>query len=354
MTYTVQLTDTLTSIASGVATAINADTALQTLGVAATSASAVVSVSSSSTNVTSYTQSVAGVSGVYPTENVVLSMNQNVVTKAAVGGSVTTGDTVTITVVDAALTGGSESVPYTVQSGDTLTSIAGGLKTAINADTNLQAIGVSANSTGAVISLQSDSTNITDYRESVSISATETISLSTTINGIQTAAIGGTKTTGNTITITVYDAALPSGSEAVTYTVQSSDTLATIASGIASAINADSNLSTLGVTATAVSTVVNISSASLNATTYAKSTSGGATETVTLGLSTSVMASTYNNLNELIGIAAGGATRFQGTTNKAATSVTINSTPATLNQAGGTPPALPGWQPGYNHPLPLK
>jgi RHS repeat-associated protein len=214
---------------------------------------------------------------------------------------------------------------------DTPTTIALALAAAVNADTNLQAIGVSASSSGAVVTIKSNSTNLTTYIGSTNSGATETITLTTTINGIQTAAIGGSKTTGDTVTLTVYDAALTGGTESVTYTVLSGDTLTSIASGLAAAVNADSNLSVLGVTATSVSTVVNVSSTSLNATTYSKSTSGGATETIALGISTSVMTSAYNNVNELTGISAGGATRFQGTTNKAATSVTINSTPATLN-----------------------
>jgi RHS repeat-associated protein len=78
--------------------------------------------------------------------------------------------------------------------------------------------------------------------------------------------------------------------------------------------------------------VVNLKSVSINNTTYVSSTSGGATETITLGLSTGIQQYTYNNVNELTGIAAGGAARFQGSTNKAVKSATINSTvPATLN-----------------------
>ena len=61
---------------------------------------------------------------------------------ATVGGTVTSGNTVTITTHDAGLGGGQEADTYTVMSGDTLTSIATGLTNAINADTSLQAIGV--------------------------------------------------------------------------------------------------------------------------------------------------------------------------------------------------------------------
>jgi hypothetical protein len=145
---------------------------------------------------------------------------------------------------------------------------------------------------------------------------------------VQTAVIGGTKTTGDVLTITTFDPALAGGSEAVNYTVQAGDTLTTIA---AAAINADTALQAIAVAATSSGTVLNIKSASANATTYTRSTSGGATETIALAPSTSATQYGYNNLNEMISIAAGGATKWQGTTNKALKSATVNSNAATLN-----------------------
>lgn len=121
------------------------------------------------------------------------------------------------------------------------------------------------------------------------------------------------------------------GSEAVNYTVQAGDTLTSIATNMASAINADTALQATAVTATSSGTVLNIKSASANATTYTKSTSGGATETVALAPSTSATQYGYNNLNEMTSIAAGGATKWQGTTNKALKLATVNSNTATLN-----------------------
>ena len=111
------------------------------------------------------------------------------------------------------------------------------------------------------------------------------------------------------------------------------DTLTTIATGLAASINADSNLAAVGVTATAVSTVVNIKSTSTNNTTYAKSTSGGATETIVLAPASSATQYGYNNVNEMTSIAAGGGTLFQATTNKALKSATINGSAATLQWA---------------------
>ncbi len=115
--------------------------------------------------------------------------------------------------------------------------------------------------------------------------------------------------------------------------MQPGDTLASVATGIAAMLNADSSLTGIGVSAAAVSTVVNISSASINATTYSRATSGGATETLTLALAPATAATQYgyNNLNELTSIGAGGATRFQGSANKALTAATINSSAANLD-----------------------
>jgi RHS repeat-associated protein len=250
-----------------------------------------------------------------------------------IAGSKTTGDTLTVTVYDAALSGGTEAVTYTVLSGDTLSSITSGITSAINADSNLQAIKVSATSSGQIITLKSLSVNPTTYRGTGSTSATEAITVGINTNGIETAAIGGSKTTGDTVTITVYDPGLSGGSKAETYTVQSTDTLTSIAYGLASVINGDSALSAIGVSANSVSTVINLTSQSLNATTYTQSTSGGATETITLGTSTAATQYAYNNVNELTSLSAGGAVKYQAYTNKPLKSTMVNGSAATLNYA---------------------
>jgi RHS repeat-associated protein len=327
ITYTVQTADTLTTIATGLKTAINADSGLSALGISATSVGTTITIKSNSTNATTYSQSTS--SGA--TETITMAVNQNGPQTAAIGGSKTTGDIITLTVYDAALAGGLQAVNYTVLSTDTLASIASGVTTAVNANSSLQAIGLSASSSGQVITLLSNSLTPTTYRATTSTSATETVSLNIPVNGTQTAVVGGTKTTGDTITVTVYDAALTGGSKANTYTVLAGDTLNSIASGIASMLNSDSSLAAIGVNASVVSTVVSISSTSIDATTYAKTTSVGATEILTIAPATSATQYGYNNLNELTSIAAGGATRFQALTNKALKGATVNSLPANLN-----------------------
>lgn len=97
--------------------------------------------------------------------------------KATIAGSVTASDVLTITVQDAALSGGQKSVNYTVVGGDTVTTIATALKNAINGDSALAAIGVKAVSSGAVITLLTTSVNNTNFTSSTSGGATETITI---------------------------------------------------------------------------------------------------------------------------------------------------------------------------------
>ena len=85
--------------------------------------------------------------------------DSNGIENATIGGSKTTGNVLTITVHDTGLSGGTHGVSYTVLSGDTLPSIASGLETAINADTTLQAIGVSATVASKTINISSNSVN---------------------------------------------------------------------------------------------------------------------------------------------------------------------------------------------------
>lgn len=96
------------------------------------------------------------------------------------------------------------------------------------------------------------------------------------------ATIGGTVTVSDVLALTAHDAALAGGSESVTYTVQSGDTLSDIADGLAAAVNGNTNLSDARITATSSGVEVVLATQSMNETTYSKTTSGGATETITL------------------------------------------------------------------------
>ena len=172
-------------------------------------------------------------------------------------------------------------------------------------------MGITATSSGAVDTVNSNSTSLTTYRASISSSATEIITLGVPVNGVQTALVGGTVTAGNVLTITVYDAGLTGGQQSVSYTVVSGDTATTIATGSKTAITGNSSLSAIGVTATSSSTVVNIKSTSQNLTTYSGSISSGGTETLTLAPSTGVVMANYNNVNELVKQVPGGQSLFR-------------------------------------------
>ena len=329
ITYTVASGNTTTTIATGLKTAINANTSLSTLGVTATSVGAVVTIKSTSPNTTTYTSATnAGA-----TETIATTTNFNTTQGMLLRGSITTGNVLTLTVKDGALAGGTEVISYTIPSGATLTSIATAIAAAVNADTNLSAIGISAISSGALVTLASNSVNLTTYLFGKTLNGPETAVISLPVNGTQTAAIGGSKTTGNVLTLIVYDAGLTGGKETVNYTVVAADTLTTIATNLAAAVNDDTNLSGIGVTATGVSTVVNLTSASVNATTYAQSTSSAATEVIVLGPTANVNQYANNNVNELVNYAAGGQTLFQGTTSKPAKSVTVTSQAFQINAA---------------------
>jgi len=326
--YSVTASDTHTSIAAKLAANITSATSMQSIGVTATSNNNILSVQSASLNFTTLTPSVSTGS----TATITADTVNNGTTNAFISGSVTASDVLTITVFDNGLPGGQKAINYTVLAGDTLNSIASGLAANINADTDLQSINVFATSASFVVSIKSNSINPTTYTSSISAGSTESIALSINNNGIQTAYIGGTKTTGNILTITVYDTALSGGSKSINYTVVAGGNLSSVATGLAAAISADADLQSIGVSATASNQVVNIKSNSLNTTTYSSSLSGGATVTITLGPNTGIQQYSYNNVNALTSISAGGNCRFEGITNKAVKSVTLNgSVPATLN-----------------------
>jgi YD repeat-containing protein len=111
-----------------------------------------------------------------------LSTIRNTNWLATVGGTVTVGNVLTLTAHDALLTGGLEAVSYTVKTGDTLTTIATGLATAVNADTKLAAVGIVAYSSLAVISLSTAKGNTTTFTESASGGATEIVTLTAGLN----------------------------------------------------------------------------------------------------------------------------------------------------------------------------
>lgn len=133
------------------------------------SASAVVTITTAGTTYSSSTSGGA-------TETITLGYNSQGNTVAVVGGTKTTGDVLTVTATNASLGGGSSNSSYTVLSGDNLVTIAAGLAAAINSNTNLQTLGVTATNTAAA-----DLTWSTNFTASPSLpSGTSTATVSAT------------------------------------------------------------------------------------------------------------------------------------------------------------------------------
>ncbi|HEY9785307.1 MAG TPA: hypothetical protein V6D17_07895, partial [Candidatus Obscuribacterales bacterium] len=179
--YTVKQNDNLNSIASALATAINNNSAMQTAGITAIANTTDVSPRSTSANVTSYSKSLSA--GATETITLGLLYQTNGDQTATIGGTITSGDVVSLTVIDSGLSGGQKSVSHTVQGTDTTTTIATSLKNAINADSSLQAINVSATSSANVVTIVSHSSRITTYAKTVTAApAPETLALSSMSN----------------------------------------------------------------------------------------------------------------------------------------------------------------------------
>ncbi|CAN5476786.1 hypothetical protein BH10CYA1_BH10CYA1_61920 [soil metagenome] len=147
--YTVVGGNTTTTIATAIKNAINADTALQAVGVQAISSANVLTLNP----YTYYTGSSSG------TETVAISNANRGSAAVTVGGTVTTGNTVTLTPHNPALSGGLRNITYTVIAGDTLTSIAKALADLVNADSILKAIGIKVSNAAALAWSQSFSGN---------------------------------------------------------------------------------------------------------------------------------------------------------------------------------------------------
>jgi hypothetical protein len=235
--YTVLSTDTLATIATNLAAAITADANLQTLGVNASATSTLLKIRSTSPNITTYTSSTSGGA----TETITLGVSSNIVQNATVNlvginYQTRASDVLKINVFDSGLSGGTVSVSYTVPSNNTaIATVAAGLASAINANSSLSTLGVTATSASGVVSISSSSTNLTTYSSAVTpttTSGTETVTVGTNTVGNTTATIGGTVTVGDIVSLTVRANALTGGSESVACIVPSGATTTTIATAL--------------------------------------------------------------------------------------------------------------------------
>jgi RHS repeat-associated protein len=142
VSYTTTASDTTSTIATNLASAFSADTKNQSLGLSATA---------SSNNITfvQANPTYSASTNVGATETV--SVGPTVFGKGAlsIGGTPTVGDTINLSTQFPSLAGGTKTVTYTVQTGDNLDTIATGVSTVINANSNLQAVGVTSTSSAS-------------------------------------------------------------------------------------------------------------------------------------------------------------------------------------------------------------
>jgi RHS repeat-associated protein len=195
--------------------------------------------------------SITGLASETATVNYANDQNYNL----TIGGTITAGDIISLTVDNPSLAGGQTTVSYTTISTDTPTSVATALTHAVNVSTALNTLGVGATSSAAILSLHSDPY----YTTSTNGGATETLSVGTNRRGNVPIAVGGTATTGDVLTITTNYASLSGGTHAVSYTVLSTDTPLSIANGLTAALAADTTLQSVGVTAAANSAFLSTS-----------------------------------------------------------------------------------------------
>jgi len=105
----------------------------------------------------------------------------NVSETVTIGGTITASDVLWLSVHDTSLPQ-AENVSYTVQSGNSTTDCATGLKNAINANSTLTNLGITATSSGSTIFMTgSTSVGKTRISASKSTGATETLTLSETL-----------------------------------------------------------------------------------------------------------------------------------------------------------------------------
>ncbi len=171
-------------------------------------------------------------------------------------GTPTTNDVVNFYITNSALSGGSYQFQYQVTSGDTtLTALATSVKNAVNGNGTLSAAGITATSSGALVTLSGTGSTIA-YPNTNGVT-TITLSL-----------LPGTITEALTKTVVViYDPGLnANGYQEFTYTTASNnEPLSNCTSSLASSIT--SALSGNGITASASGATLTITSTSLNQTT---------------------------------------------------------------------------------------
>ena len=199
-------------------------------------------------------------------------MQSSLTQTAAIKGTITTGDTLTIAVNDPALSGGPENVLFCRQSGDSLGSIATKLAAAITADRQS-----ASNRAKCCCSVEPDLNEIDVSKSNILFRINQQRCHRIDRAWIEherspeRRSISGTVTSGNVLKLTAFDAGLGRRKRLRNLHSDWLDTLNSLATNLASAVNGSSALSGAGITATATQNVVHLKSTSLNLTTYSQS-----------------------------------------------------------------------------------
>ncbi|NJM94753.1 MAG: RHS repeat protein, partial [Cytophagales bacterium] len=164
---------------------------------------------------------------------------------ATVGGTITPGDIVYLG-VESQYVGA-----YTVQAGDTTTSIAASLANIVNTNAALQALTVVATAIGPTVALHADLSSVYSYVAGVSAGATETCKVLSPSRQSAKATMSGPLTNGDVLYIYV-GTPYPNGGtgQRFFHTVATGDTYNSILNDLATQLNADSRLQAFNATAT--------------------------------------------------------------------------------------------------------
>jgi hypothetical protein len=113
-----------------------------------------------------------------------------------IGGTITNNDTIVATFTNPNLPGGSEAVTIPVVTADTTTTLAAKLAAAINADTNLAGLAITASSVAAVVTVQFPSVAPGESNSYTGPPLANTTQISTAVTGgaSETAVVGVTET----------------------------------------------------------------------------------------------------------------------------------------------------------------
>lgn len=264
LSYTSAGGNTTTTIATALKNAVNADVILNQY-VFASSSGAIVSLFWNSQISAVFTGAVSGGA----TETITIAaLNPNTIT---IGGTATTGDSLYARFTSGQFEDGAHTVSAAVTTGDSTTVMASALKTAINNDDVCRQNGITATSSGAIVTVLVDG----DYPVPV---------IAGWSNGVaKTATIGGTITVGDVINIVVTCTEVDNSPVTVQYqTVSGDTTLTLLATHLAAAISADTDLAAAGFEATSNLAVVSITwpetiAASVS---FARSVNGTTTATI--------------------------------------------------------------------------